>query len=74
MSIVTIIRLLLGIVNMLLKRANDHQQQELGRDRNIKNNLANILVRVRTGKRIDAESERYTDADIDRILQDSFRD
>ena len=73
MSLVTIIRLCLTIVNMLMQRASDKQQQEIGSDRVTKNNLANILVRVKTGKRIDAGSEHYDDAAVDRILRDHFR-
>ena len=73
MSIVTIIRLILGIVNMLIRRASDKQQQKIGADRVIKNNLVNILIRVKTGKRIDAESQHYSDDDVDRILSGHFR-
>ncbi len=74
MSIVTIIRLLLGITNMLMRRASDRQQQTIGADRVIKSNLVNILVSVRTSKRIDAASKQYTDEDVDRILKGKFRD
>jgi len=56
-----------------MRRASDKQQQQIGEDRAIKNNLVSILVQVKTGKRIDAESKRYTDDDIDRILSGHFR-
>jgi hypothetical protein len=55
-------------------RLNDKEQQQLGEDRAIKNNLANILVAVQTGKRIDAASDQYSDADVDKFLSGHFRD
>ncbi len=73
MSIIAIIRLLLSLVRIVMRRASDKQQQQIGEDRAIKNNLVSILVQVKTGKRIDAESKRYTDDDIDRILSGHFR-
>ena len=74
MNYVLVIKLCLQLVNKFMDRLNDKEQQEIGRDRQIKANLANILTTVQTGKRIDAASEHYSDDDVDRILQGHFRD
>ena len=74
MSYVAIVKSLLFIVNWCMKRASDKEQRQIGADRVVKANLVNILVQVKTGKRIDAQADHYTDADVDAILQSHFRD
>jgi hypothetical protein len=69
-----VIRLILMLANKFMGRLSDKEQQEIGKDRAIKSSLANMLVQIKTGKQIDAASEHYDDTDVDRILQDSFRD
>ena len=73
MNYVLVIKLILQLANKFMDRLNDKEQQEIGRDRQIKANLANILTTVQTGKRIDAASEHYTDDDVDAILSKHFR-
>ena len=74
MNYVLVIKLCLQLVNKFMGRLDAKQQQQIGEDRAIKASLLNILVQVKTGKRIDAESMHYTSGDIERILSDHFRD
>ena len=73
MNYVLVIKLCLQLVNKFMDRLNDKEQQEIGKNRAIKSSLANILVQVTEGKRIDAASEHYSDVDVDNILHGSFR-
>lgn len=74
MNIVAIIRLLLNIVSLLIQRADDKKQQEIGRDKQIQNSLQEILKRGELAKRIDLASQGYSSDDVDSVLSEYYRD
>lgn len=72
-NIVTIIRLLLSVVSLLIRRADDAKQQEIGKDELIREQLAGMAVRLRIAKEIDVSVSSMSDDDIDRVLQSYYR-
>lgn len=74
MSYVAIIKLLLSLANMFMKRLSDAQQQQIGADRVVKDNLVDLIQVTNIAKEVDVASDYYTDDDIDNILQDHYRD
>lgn len=74
MNWLTIIKLLLGIVSALIKRADEAAQQEIGRDAEVKRYAVELLEATRTAKKIDDRISRMSDDDIDQFLQSYYRD
>lgn len=63
----------MSMVNYVMKRANDKQQQAIGQDKLINEQLILLNEGTRHARKIDKDSEHYTDDDIDSILHDNYR-
>lgn len=68
-----IIKGLLSIVSLLMKWADEATQRKLGEDLYVKQQLADMSVRIGMAKKIDIHSDEYTDADIGVILRGYYR-
>lgn len=73
-TIATIVQLLLGIVSLLLKKANDSQIREIGRNEVIQQQLQELATRTGIAKQIAEDWSRKSDSDVDKFLRDKFRD
>lgn len=74
MNLIVIIKTLLQIVSFLMRKADEAQLKELGKDELVKQQLTELVTRTATAKAIAAEFANKSDADIDDFLRDYYRD
>ena len=74
MNIIVIIKTLLQIVSFLIRKADEKQLKELGKDELVKQQLTELVARTDVAKSIAAEFAAKSDADIDDFLRDHYRD
>lgn len=74
MDWIAIVRLLLGIVNTVVQRLDDAKQQEIGKDAVVKEQLEGLVKSLGHAKFIDDRVDRMSDADVDNVLRNDFRD
>lgn len=74
MNIIVIIKTLLQIVSFLMRKADEAQLKELGKDELVKEQLADLVARTATAKEIADRFHNMSDSDIDDFLRDKFRD
>lgn len=74
MSAIAVIRLLLGLANWIISRVSEAEQRKIGEDEYVRKSLLTLATSSRIAKRIDASSNSLSHDDVDRILQNYYRD
>ncbi len=70
---VTAIKLLLGIVSLLMRWADEAKLKKVGEDAYVRKTLVELSVRSRIAKQIDVSAAGLNDTDVNRILRDYYR-
>lgn len=74
MNIIVIIKMTLQLVSFLIRKADEAQLKELGKDELVKQQLTELVTRTGSAKAIAAEVAAMSDDDIDKFLRDHYRD
>lgn len=74
MSWLKVVILLLQLVTTIVRSRSDKEQQEIGKNELVRQQLAELAVRTQIARKIDLDSEGWDREHIDRILHDRFRD
>lgn len=74
MNVISIIKMLLQLVSFFVRKADEAQLRELGKDALVTQQLKEITARTLVAKEIAAEFASKSDADIDAFLRDHYRD
>lgn len=67
------IRLLLSVVSLLMKWADNATQQKIGEDRYVNDVLVQLAQRTLAAKQISVDVGNMSDTDIDKFLQQYYR-
>lgn len=71
---IALIQILLSVISMIMKRANDQQLIDLGRDQRVKEQLEQLVVRTGVARQIAEKVSDMPLSDIDTILRKHYRD
>lgn len=74
MNVIVIIKTLLQLVSFFVRKADEAQLKELGKDELVTAQLKDLAARTSIAKSIAADLLRVDDDTIDDLLQDYYRD
>ncbi len=72
--VVQVILALLKIVTAIMKSRSDKEQQEIGRNDEIRKQLAELAVRSNIARQIEIDSQHWDASHVDDILRKYYRD